>query len=153
MKSKTVTRAFVRGAMTQVRIEIEGKMEPRSQRAVAHSLLLKAMELLGYDVTGWKEYPLGNIYQPGANTWNQEWLLKSGIPLTHALRTETAEQKTGYRIRVLRLEIGMSQAELALRAGIDRSHLSEIEHGRCRMRAETQAALFNILKPDRPDKL
>ena len=38
-------------------------------------------------------------------------------------------RKIGDRVRVIRLDRGLSQEELAHRAGLDRSHMSGIERG------------------------
>lgn len=50
---------------------------------------------------------------------------------------EGESQELGSEIRKLRLKAGLSQEELAQRIGIQRTHLSDIERGIYRPKAET----------------
>lgn len=56
----------------------------------------------------------------------------------------------GYEIRMRRLELGWSQADLARRVGIRRSHLSDLERGIHHARRETLQQLVNALYEERP---
>ena len=46
-------------------------------------------------------------------------------------------KEVGRRIRVLRMNKGFSQEELAFTSGIHRSHMGEIERGRCNITLKT----------------
>ena len=67
------------------------------------------------------------------------------MSMSHALRTDTPEQKLGFEIRSRRLELGWSQFELARRAGVDRTYLGRLERGRPGMRDSTLAKIEKAL--------
>jgi transcriptional regulator with XRE-family HTH domain len=77
------------------------------------------------------------------------------------LDSRTAEilKKIGERIKAARLQRKMSQADLAAQAGLDLSHISDIERGRTSMRLPTfikiiealEISADTVLRPDIPE--
>jgi DNA-binding XRE family transcriptional regulator len=65
--------------------------------------------------------------------------------LRQATGLETPSQLLGTEIRLRRLEVGWTQAELAQQAGIAPTHLSRIEHGRTRIRPRMLARILAAL--------
>lgn len=71
----------------------------------------------------------------------------------------TESQLIGSRIREVRIERGMSQADLAAKANISLPHISDIEHGKTRMMLASfvriiealQVSADSILRPDVPE--
>lgn len=71
----------------------------------------------------------------------------------------TESQLIGSRIREVRIERGMSQADLAATANISLPHISDIEHGKTRMMLASfvriiealQVSADSILRPDVPE--
>ncbi len=53
--------------------------------------------------------------------------------------------KIGQRIKAIRKERGMQQAELAFRAGLTASHMSHIENGHTKMALPTIVRIANVL--------
>jgi DNA-binding XRE family transcriptional regulator len=77
-------------------------------------------------------------------TWiNQEL---RGISLHQALSVSSPIEQFGFGIRMKRLEFGWSQQELARRARISRSRLSQLEHGHAEVSDRTRVLLLNALK-------
>lgn len=58
---------------------------------------------------------------------------------------DTPAGKLGYEIRMRRLKIGRSQAELAGAVGIQRSHLSALERGLYRPKPGTLTQIWKVL--------
>ena len=69
-------------------------------------------------------------------------------------------REVGRRIRVLRMNKGFSQEKLAFTSGIHRSHMGEIERGRCNITLRTlqrvgvglRVSLTELVKNLGPDK-
>ena len=60
-------------------------------------------------------------------------------------------KKIGKNIRLLRKKAGLSQIDLAVAVGIDRSYLSEIENGRRNMTIMLLQNLSTVLSVDLQD--
>lgn len=76
----------------------------------------------------------GRLLGWSAVQWNDELDISTEDPYYDGVDVtseydDVANAIIGYRIKQKRLELGLSQAELALRAGIDQSDLSKIEKG------------------------
>lgn len=55
-------------------------------------------------------------------------------------------QTLGFRIRMRRLELGLTQKQLSAKTGLTRTHISHIEHGHGRIRSETKRLLEGALQ-------
>lgn len=74
-------------------------------------------------------------------------------------RTAEISKKIGERLKAARLQRKMSQADLAAQAGLDLSHISDIERGRTAMRLPTFIKIIEtlgvsadtVLRPDIPE--
>lgn len=134
-----------------VRLWIHGAGGPRERRQLALAISKMASKTFGAFLgPNWITHPDGYW----ANIERDEG---REIPLNRAASFETDEARFGFEIRMRRLKAGLSQRELARRAGLDHSHLSLLERGRCRMRESTFARIHNALKdvesrPAKPGK-
>jgi XRE family transcriptional regulator, regulator of sulfur utilization len=66
------------------------------------------------------------------------------VTMSRKTSTETPAVLVGRRIRAKRLELGLSQVELAARARMTVGKLSELENGRSGSRGPTLARLYQI---------
>lgn len=65
--------------------------------------------------------------------------------MTGHRRQASARMLLAARIRRLRKQRGMTQEDLGAAAGITRSHISAIEHGRCNMRLDSLDSIAGAL--------
>lgn len=56
------------------------------------------------------------------------------------------KQKVGQRLRILRLELGLSQEALALKAEVDRTYVTDVEAGRRNVSLEILERLIKALE-------
>lgn len=61
---------------------------------------------------------------------------------------ECGRQLVGHNIRRLRLEKGLSQAQLAKQAGINRAYLSTVENGKRNISIDNIVAIANAMALD-----
>lgn len=64
----------------------------------------------------------------------------------HAPHVETFYQKLGFYIRTKRLKLGLTLKQLSKRTKIPLSYLSEIEHGKHRIRQTTRKKILEALE-------
>lgn len=64
---------------------------------------------------------------------------------------KTIEKRFGERVRQLRLTIGLSQEDLAFKAGVHRTYLGSIERGERNPSLKNIAAIANALGVDISD--
>lgn len=62
-------------------------------------------------------------------------------------------KEVGRRIRVLRMNKGFSQEDLAFSSGLHRSHMGEIERGRCNVTLKTLQRVGLALRVTVPELL
>jgi DNA-binding XRE family transcriptional regulator len=67
------------------------------------------------------------------------------VSLREALAIDEPARKLGFRIRMARLDSGLRQLDLAKRAGINRSHLSDLERGLSEPSKETLDRIWEAL--------
>lgn len=63
------------------------------------------------------------------------------------IRIAAKNVHAGLKLRVRRQQLRMTQEQLASRAGIDRTHLSHIEHGKVIPKDETWLRIQSVLNP------
>jgi DNA-binding XRE family transcriptional regulator len=121
------TRLILLDGYFLVELTVRGNQPKRARRAVALALFralkptLRQIRLI----------PRKNWIMH--EDWASYWFLNDeerGIPLGQALAVDTPEGRLGYGIRIRRLAIGRTQAELARLAGISRTSLISIERGK-----------------------
>ena len=61
------------------------------------------------------------------------------------MERENERKRIGKRIEELRIAKGLSQEELSLAAGLQRSHIFRIEQGRYNFQLDTLAAIAEVL--------
>jgi DNA-binding XRE family transcriptional regulator len=143
----------------EVSINIRLRARHRGPRRQRHTWALAVYERIEHlfgsalylemDGGGW-------IYhrdQPDAD--NQIQSMERGLSRRQAQRTDTPAQRLGFEIRSRRLELGWNQERLSTEAGLNRTHLSQIELGKHQVQAETYLKLKNVLnlEPDRGAEL
>jgi DNA-binding XRE family transcriptional regulator len=135
----------VEAARFNLKIEVKGLINKRERRAVLLATFRRIdplFKLLDFEDHRFDE---GWIVHRDGSWENAFRDLERGVKLRQAVRTRTSEQKLGFEIRMRRLKIGLSQQALAASAGINRSHLSQIERGQCRVKLMTLRLIENAL--------
>jgi ribosome-binding protein aMBF1 (putative translation factor) len=89
-----------------------------------------------------------DIFHHDASDMSQVSAFSRDSTLAQALSLDTEVNRRGAAIRVLRLQKGWSQQELARRSEITAAHLSCIEHGRFKPRAATLKRIERALQSD-----
>jgi DNA-binding XRE family transcriptional regulator len=72
------------------------------------------------------------------------------VSLLQATQVNTPAQKFGSQVRILRLQSGWTQSQLAEKAGIGRPYLSQIEHGKRSPGRRTKHRLVTLLEVQPP---
>jgi hypothetical protein len=62
-------------------------------------------------------------------------------------KIDTIQQQLGFEIRIKRLELGLTLKQLSERTKISKTYLSEIEHGKYRVKESTLEKINSALKP------
>ena len=69
------------------------------------------------------------LYQSESRHWGPAETKHWSEGLGQGVLTSEPHPTLGYRIRTRRLEIGLRQADLAQQLGVERTHISRLEHG------------------------
>lgn len=132
------SRVLMWGSWGKVTLSIDGRRVSRKQRRQIALALLKGMAENVRGLNGRLWHDDGAAPRAG-----EEWQeMKFGA----APDPSTPEGRFGFEIRWARLERGLSQEELALRAGLSANHLSAIERGKVSPRELTRARIERALK-------
>lgn len=138
LKSQT-TEIQLWGLPGSVKVVVEGRLSSRQRRALGLTFFrhirpwIEYFRMRGY-VMHWDDprFDLGLLEARGVNLFESQ-------------TASTAAGDFGFRIRMQRLGIGLSQEELARKAEINRCHLSEIERGLVLPNRSTREKLWQAL--------
>jgi DNA-binding XRE family transcriptional regulator len=140
--TKHETTVFrMRHKFTHVKIEVSGPAKGREQRELGLTISRKIAEIFGFTNPKIERYPWGWLRSSSSSKTNRDWLDDDGINFTQAPSINTPEEQIGFGIRTRRLSFNLTQEAFARQVGINRSHLSQIERGRCHVRPETLARI------------
>jgi DNA-binding XRE family transcriptional regulator len=119
-------------------LSLRGPISKRMRRtmlvSVFRALVPVFRELSGY-ITHAESAPL--------NRFREE---ERGISLKQSPEATTSPQRLGFQIRIRRLKLKLTQAELAGLCEIRPSHLCELERGRCNPRPGTLRVIVSTLQ-------
>ena len=144
-----VTSIFVVGPMGNVHIRINSRLSTRQRRTIAYSLFRQIKPWI-------KLFRHTSIMHGEELWWNFPRFEKPQAYVPPGKPVTDKSGFVGFQIRMLRLELGLSQTSLANQCFINRAHLSEIERGLCAVRESTMAKITDALalaqhrKPDKP---
>jgi DNA-binding XRE family transcriptional regulator len=108
----------------QVRFRIRGPGTPQQRRQIGRAIsemVSQTFRILP---------PRSWITHPGGFERNINRDIRRGLTPRGGPDLDTEAGQAGFEIRIKRLDLGLSQEQLAARAGISRNHLSRIELGR-----------------------
>lgn len=130
----------------ELKVEVRGSVSQRERRAVLLATFRRISPL--FKLMDFEEpvYEEGWIVHRDGGWENAFRDRRKGVRLRQAVRSRTPEQKLGFEIRMRRLKLGLSQVSLARSANINRSHLSQIERGQCRVKLETLRRIESQLR-------
>ena len=130
------TRVRLSGPTAEIRMIVREELNARQRRVITNSFFRHMRSWLDF-------FNEGTLRHQGSGFLDidrdldrmSRWMSRNvqEVPIQ--------DQAIGLTIRMRRLELGLTQVELARRAGVNRSHLVEIEKGSRRPRADT---LFKI---------
>jgi DNA-binding XRE family transcriptional regulator len=135
---RSSTHLLIKTAFFSVRFTVEGRLTMRQRRAIALALArdnLSKLECLRETRILHSDGDFSPLTQ---DYWR-------GISLAQAPTLASDNGKLGVIIRIRRLALGLTQAELARLAGLTRTHLSRIERGHFLPLASNVYALEKVL--------
>ncbi|OFZ71952.1 MAG: hypothetical protein A3K03_08735 [Bdellovibrionales bacterium RIFOXYD1_FULL_44_7] len=148
-RDKNATIAEMRIGPIRVDLQVYGITNLRTRRAIALILCRKVSKI--FEIT-----PDGTIHHRDGKLLNFELEEQRGINLHQSLDPKDHNSILGFRVRISRLEIGLSQTKLARMAKICRSHLSDLERGKTTATDLTliriRKALAKAVEPTRTDR-
>jgi DNA-binding XRE family transcriptional regulator len=145
MKLDQMTKFQIVIPRCKLTVILEGPRDLDERTALSLAILRRITDFFGANHTDPNAYQSGWICHYTHSYANNYLREPKGIFLRNALKTETKEQPVGFGIRMLRLQNGWNQSELAHHAGVNRTHLSQIEKGKCKIRPETLAKIEKAL--------
>jgi DNA-binding XRE family transcriptional regulator len=129
------------GPIANIRLEIQSRLSTRHNRAIVLSFLR--------DLKPWFRY-----FKTASTDLKRHRRDRSRrVQIFDASRFSTPEGHLGFEIRMQRLDYGLTQRQLAEKAGIAASQLSELERGRCKARDRTLLAITRALESSKPENL
>jgi DNA-binding XRE family transcriptional regulator len=146
-KVRRTTELEVKFGSAGIVLQIWGPTSRRKRRALALAIHERIKPLFGVNPEDREKNENGWIAHGDLDGLNWYKSVLRGLSLRQAQSTETPEQQLGYEIRMKRLDLGWSQQELAKRSGVQRTHLSRIEHGRLRVLPQTVERILQALTP------
>ena len=120
-------------------LRIEGRLSLRQRRVIANLLYREISKVFQFFGIAEVHHHDGDVM-----TWLKEE--ERGTSLRQACDVSTPHGRTGYEIRMKRLELGITQAGLARLSGLERTHISRIEKGHMKPRSETLLKIARCLK-------
>lgn len=128
------TRPFV------LRLHINGQLSKRLRRNILQSIYREIKPMLWYIGTEWLQHDNDSELSFMRNSRRGISFRQTTSP--HGVRNGNF----GHMLRIRRLELGLTQSQLAEAIGIDRTHLSRIEHGKSSPRLVTFKRLESMLR-------
>ena len=133
------TVATLWGAGAAIKIRISGPSCARQRRAIAVSFFRHIRPFFEF----FREGTIDHLHDGRTNFYRNE---QRGLNLFDSSSFNHPGARAGFRIRMLRLELGWSQKELSRHARVCRSQLSEIERGNCLPRLVTLKNIERALR-------
>jgi DNA-binding XRE family transcriptional regulator len=146
--SLAIKRAALAGNITHVEISstqlrldlrITARLSPRARRTIAVEFVRQIRPILN-----WIRH--SEIHHWDVHDMNLPRMERRGFPIPRGMGIDDRLGALGFEIRYHRLKIGMSQEQLAVRAGVSRPTLSKIERGLESPRKCTLEALRSALQ-------
>jgi DNA-binding transcriptional regulator YiaG len=127
----------IRDPETTVEIKVLSLLGKRERRAL--------LRVLFRQIRPYLKDQLGTTldHSPDGNIRNERNRQRGLQEFSRAINP--AEERLGFEIRMKRLKLGLTQAQLAARLGLRRSHLSELERGLHRPRPQTRERITDFL--------
>ena len=135
------TRLEFRWCNANVRIDVESNSSHRARRTILlmfYRKIEKQLEKASY-------VRLFHLDKP---RWHGVAEINRVISLHQVPQGRTNTDLMGFEIRMRRLELGMTQTDLAVAAQISRSHISRIEKGHLKASSMTLRHLCKALDPN-----
>lgn len=133
-----MTALELKGPHSELHLKFLSQLSKRERRAVLRGLLVQLRPWL-------RHFTKLSIDHSSDGLMRTARAHQGGVRPFRGQGLETLSGQYGQQIRMARLEKGHSQATLARAAGIQRSHLSEIERGLYLPQRRTREALETAL--------
>jgi DNA-binding XRE family transcriptional regulator len=124
------TEVEVSGSMAFLSFKVRSRLGPRQRRAMALAFFRRIRPFLEY-------FSHANVWHSNASSASFKQNEERGLNVFASSDFPSATGNLGFEIRILRLEKGWNQQELARVARISRCHLSRVERGLIRPRRAT----------------
>jgi DNA-binding XRE family transcriptional regulator len=125
----------VSGPLGLIRVRFDSALSPQLRRAIIRGFFRHNREWLRY----FKSIAFKHTEHVNVDPHHAE---KRGLPLFQSENFNHPAGRLGFEIRLRRLNLGLTQAELSRRTGIPQSYISQIERGIVAIRADTQLRLL-----------
>lgn len=122
-----------------IQIRVRSTLSKRHRRQVILALFRSAKLVLA-DLDG------SDVYHSDSGVLSGSATLGRPVSLHQSLGVTTSARAEGLNIRLRRLALHLTQAEFATSAGLSRTHLSRIEHGRTEIEALTRERIAFALR-------
>lgn len=119
--------------------KIESRLPPRARRTMALAFFRQNRPFFAWIRTA-------SIKHFDSYDFKSVRDVEKGVTVFPGRGVDTALGRLGFRIRMRRLQLGLTQVELAKRASIARGNLSLLERGLRHPRVPTLLAIFEVLK-------
>lgn len=117
-----MTTLELAGPDSELQLKFLSRLGKRERRAVVRSSLVQIRPWI-------QHFTEAAVDHSGDGLIRDRRATRRGVKVPHSNTVSSLPGKLGFEIRMKRLELGLTQSQLAQMAGIRRSHLSDLERG------------------------
>jgi hypothetical protein len=131
----------IAGALGFIRVTFDSRLSPQLRRAIIRGFFRHNKSWLRY----FRSIAFNHMEHVNIDPHHAA---KRGLPLFKSKNFDHPAGRVGFEIRLRRLNLGLTQAQLARRTGIVASHISLIERGLVDVRETTYKRLWDATQAD-----
>lgn len=127
------------GPDSELHLKFLSRLGKRERRAVIRSFLVQIRPWIQYFTRAAIDHSHDGLIR-------ERRAVRRGVNILQSNPLSSLPGALGFKIRMKRLELGLSQTQLSEMTGIRRSHLSDLERGLHLPNAKTRAEIERVLK-------